>query len=418
MTMKLSLRQIRLTIIVITLMLISGGAGHWLGTHQLGLGFGKGKEGSEIKITVDRALPANHQGVDFSVFWEIWDLLEVIYLNRENLDSGQMVYGAVKGLVASLQDPYSVFLTPEENSQAKDDLGGSFSGVGIQLGYKEGVLAVIAPLPDTPAQKAGVRAGDLIVEIDGQDAIGVSMPEAVVLIRGPEGSQVKLTVLHEGETEPVEVEITRGKILVPSVEVELIQETDGRWVHLRLTQFGDRTNGEWQEAVNEILSLCQVGQVSDCDGLILDLRNNPGGYLLGAPAVASEFISSGVIVVQENADGTKESHSVNRLGQLLEMPMVVLINQGSASASEILAGALREYDRALLVGETTFGKGTIQHAEDLEDGSGLHVTSAHWFLPSGESVNEVGLSPDFEVKDDPVTKIDEQLEKAKAVLAD
>jgi carboxyl-terminal processing protease len=249
-----------------------------------------------------------------------------------------------------------------------------------------------------------------------------------------------LTLLHEGESQPYEALITRETIIVPSVEVEFVPATsDQRPVtseiaHLKLMRFGERTNEEWHEAVGEIESRCQVVKVSpasprrsrgraSCQGVVLDLRNNPGGYLSGSVFIASEFLpvrsaggSSGVVVVQEHAGGRRETFSVNRQGKLTTLPLVVLVNKGSASASEIVAGALQEYDRAKIVGEPTFGKGTIQEAQDLAGGSGLHVTTARWLLPSGKSIDKIGVIPDNQLKDNPETEVDEQLEKAIEVL--
>jgi carboxyl-terminal processing protease len=282
------------------------------------------------------------------------------------------------------------------------------------LGYKDETLAVIAPLNGTPAERAGVRAGDLILKIEDQDTLDISLPEAVDLIRGPKGSTVKLTLLHEGDQESYEAPIIRDTILVPSVELEMVEASgDKKLAHLKLMRFGERTSEEWHRAVGQLVRECR--RPSDC-GVILDLRNNPGGLLTGSVFIGSEFLKSGVVVIQESADGTKEKYSVDRQGQLLDVPLVVLVNQGSASASEIVAGALQEKNRAEVVGEPTFGKGTIQEAQDFDGGAGLHVTVARWLLPSGQSVEEKGIAPDYLVEDDYETEIDEPLEKAKELL--
>jgi carboxyl-terminal processing protease len=270
-------------------------------------------------------------------------------------------------------------------------------------------LAVIAPLAGMPAEKVGVKTGDLILKVDDQETTGMTLPEAVSLIRGPKGSSVRLTLLHEGENEPFEVVIVRDRIIVPSVAVEFL---DGV-AHLKLMRFGDRTSDEWETAVTQILN-----QQPPVKGVILDLRNNPGGYLSGSVFITSEFLSSGAVVKQEDAQGNRESFSVDRTGKLLHQPLVVLVNQGSASASEIVAGALQEYKRATVVGENTFGKGTIQEAEDLPDGSGMHITTARWLLPSGRSIDKDGIVPDNLIEDNPETEEDEQLQEAIKVLAD
>ena len=406
MKLKLNLRSARLIIIVSLVVVLAGFAGFWLGSHQFQIDFGQ-----KPTVKIDRKTPADKQDVDFALFWEVWDRLEKNYLNKEKIDPAQMVFGAIKGMVASLDDPYTVFLKPQENKEVKEDLNGAFEGVGIQLGYKEDQLAVIAPLKGTPADKAGVKAGDLILKINEETATELSADEAAQKIRGPKGTKVKLTLLHSGEKEPYEVEIVRETIVVPSVEVDFLSDNGQVVAHLKLLKFGDRTAEEWEKAVNQILEY-----QPQIEGIILDLRNNPGGYLTGSVFIASEFLSSGIIVQQEQASGFKETYSVDRQGRLLSQPLIVLINEGSASASEIVAGSLREHQRAKVVGTKSFGKGTIQEAEDLSGGAGLHITTARWLLPSGESIDEVGLRPDVEVKDDPQTETDEQLEKAIEVL--
>lgn len=406
MKLKLNLRSARLIIIVFLLVVVSGWTGFWLGTHQFQINFGQ-----KPSIKIDRKIPVDKQDIDFSLFWDVWDRLERNYLDKEDINPAQMVFGAIQGMVASLDDPYTVFLKPPENKEVKEDLNGAFEGIGIQLGYKDDQLAVIAPLKGTPADKAGVKAGDLILKIEEEATVGLSLDEAVERIRGPKGSKVKLTLLHSGEKDSYEVEIVRDTIIVLSVEVDFLSSNNQTIAHLKLMKFGDRTADEWEKAVNQILD-----HQPQVDGVILDLRNNPGGYLTGSVFIASEFLSSGIIVQQEQANGFKETYSVDRQGQLLSQPLVILINEGSASASEIVAGSLRDYQRAEIVGTKSFGKGTIQEAEDLPGGAGLHITTARWLLPSGESVDEIGLKPDIEIKDNPETETDEELDKAVETL--
>ncbi len=355
--------------------------------------------------------------VDFSLFWDVWQRLHTFYIDRATIDTQKLVWGAISGMVNALDDPYTVFLPPTEQKQSKEDLAGSFEGVGMQLGYKDGKLAVIAPLADTPAQKAGVKAGDLILKIKDEakkldkETTGVSLPEAVTMIRGPEGTTVTLTLAREGEKEPFEVILSREKIVVKSVEVVFKDKA----AHLKLLRFGERTNDEWEKAIDQIEEKMAKGEVK---GVVLDLRNNPGGFLQGAVYIASEFLADGVVVKQEQSgNGGTQTFSVNRQGRLLSTPLVVLINQGSASASEIVAGVLQEEGRAKLVGEKTFGKGTIQEAEELTGGSGLHITIARWLLPSGKWIDKEGIKPDNEVKMDEKDQTkDPQLEKALELL--
>lgn len=400
---RLNLRQIRVILLAAAFLLLSGGIGYSLGSQQLKVSL---KQTSGLRI--ERTLPADHANLDFSLFWEVWDRLAANYLDKGAIKPAQMIYGAIQGMTAALGDPYTVFLPPTENKQTKDDLNGAFEGVGIQLGYdKDENLIVVSPLKDLPAEKAGIKAGDLILKIDDKETTGVSLPEAVGLIRGPAGTKVKLTLRHEGEQNSYEKELIRQAIVVSSVEVSFADKV----AVLKLSRFGDKTDEEWSQGIDEILNH-QPG----VSGLILDLRNNPGGYLSGSIFTAAEFLTSGVVVQQEQANGQRESFAVDRKGKLINLPVVVLVNKGSASAAEILAGALQEHKRAKVVGEKSFGKGTIQEAQELTGGAGLHITTARWLLPSGKSIDKNGITPDVEVKDDPATEVDEQLEKAKAML--
>lgn len=351
------------------------------------------------------------------LYWQVWDKLHEAYLIKDNLKTQEMTWGAIKGMTAALGDPYTVFLPPVQNKATQEELNGAFEGVGIQLGFKDNQLAVIAPLVGTPAEAAGVKAGDFILKIKDEkkgvdrDTGEITLPEAVELIRGPKGTEVTLTILRSGDSETKEVMMARDTIVVKSVELSWVGE-DKKVALLKLTRFGGRTETEWEEAVKEINS-------QKAKGVILDLRNNPGGYLQGAVRYAGEFLPRGKVVVQQkNSQDKVESYSVDFNGKLLKEPLVVLVNQGSASSSEILAGVLRDYKRAKLVGEKTFGKGTIQEALDLGEGAGLHVTTAKWLLPLGQWVNETkGIAPDEEVKNDPEKpEEDLQLEKALEIV--
>jgi carboxyl-terminal processing protease len=417
--MKLSLKKIRLIILVVALVIAAGGSGYWLGQKRVTVGL----SGYKPEIKIERQLPVGKENLDFSLFWEVWDRLEESYLDKEAIDYSKMIEGAISGMVASLGDPYTVFLPPEENQKSKDDLAGSFEGVGMQLGYKDSQVVVVAPLKGTPAEEAGVKAGDIIVHVK-DEATGVDeeidsrpLTEVVNMIRGDKGTPVTITFMREGVEKPLDITIIRGTILIPSVEVDFkdAKVSDKKIAHLTLTRFGDRTDQEWQAAITQILQKKTNGELV---GVVLDLRNNPGGYLQGAVYIASEFLSQGVVVQQEEAIGDgKETFSVNRQGRLTDVPLVVLVNQGSASASEIVAGALQERERAKLVGEQTFGKGTIQEAEDLSAGSGLHITIARWLLPSGKNIDKEGLTPDYEVAMDETDQSkDPQLDKALEIL--
>lgn len=362
-------------------------------------------------ISIQNQEPPKNVNVDFKLFWDTWDLLSRQYIDKKAVDPNKMFYGAISGMVASLGDPYTYFLPPEQQKSSQDELNGSFQGVGIQLGFnKDKRLIVIAPLSGTPADKAGIKSQDQIVEIAGKDTSGMSLVEAVKLIRGAGGTQIAITIYREGEQNTREFNLTRDTIVVKSVESS-IKEANGKKIGvIKLSRFGERTEEEWMEAVKEVKS-------QNVAGVVLDLRNNPGGYLQGAVFIGSEFLEGGDIVLQENAKGERFSYKVNRTGSLLNVPLVVLINGGSASASEIVAGAIQDRKRGKVVGEKSFGKGTIQEAQDLPGGTGLHVTVAKWLTPNGRWVNDTqGFEPDIKVELTPEqredTTKDPQLDKA------
>ena len=418
--MRLTLSQIRKFFLVLFFVVLAGGIGYRLGERKISLELSS----TSPLVKINRVVPANKQGkVDFDLFWKVWDKLEAKYLDKESLDYQKMVYGAISGLVSSLGDPYTFFLPPSENKESKDDLRGDFEGVGIQIGYnKEKRIVVVAPLAGTPAEKAGVKSGDIILRIvDEKNKVDketseMTLSEAVQLIRGPKGTKVKLSLLREGKEEPFEVELVRDTIVVKSVEVKFEEKNGKKVALLTLSRFGERTYDEWQEAV-DLIKKEEKNSGKNFKGIVLDLRNNPGGFLQGAVFIASEFLAKGVVVQQDQGQLGKETYSVDRKGNLLTEPLVVLVNSGSASASEIVAGALQEAKRAKLVGEKTFGKGTVQEAEDLEGGAGLHVTIARWLLPSGKSIDKEGVKPDVEVKNEEKDESkDLQLEKAIEML--
>ncbi|HSW90153.1 MAG TPA: S41 family peptidase [Patescibacteria group bacterium] len=346
---------------------------------------------------VNTAVPASHSSVDFTQFWAVWDRLEQNYYDPTKLDTTKMVNGAISGMTASLGDPYTMYLPPDDQKRTSDDLNGSFDGVGIQLGYKNQTLVVIAPLKGLPAEKAGVQAGDYILHIKDpaknvdKDTSGISLPNAVDLIRGPKGSTVTLTFLRTGG-KPEEKTLTRDTITVPSVELTFIPKGNKQIAHIKLTQFGGNTDAEWNDAVGQI-----VAKGSAVSGIILDVRNNPGGYLQEAVAIASEFIPDGVVVKQQGKTESIPYYSSGK-GRLTNYPVVVLINKGSASASEIVSGALRDRKNAKLIGENSFGKGTVQDAQELPNGAGLHITIAKWLMPGGDWIHEIGIKPTIEVK--------------------
>jgi carboxyl-terminal processing protease len=359
------------------------------------------------RVSVENREAGKPEKVDFSLFWRVWQILNRQYLDKSALNPQVMVFGAISGMVRAVGDPYTAFLPPEQNGRIQEQIGGLFEGVGIQIGYRDDRLAVISPLKGTPAERAGIKAGDKILAVDGEDTAGISLPEAQAKIRGPKGTVVKLTVLHNGESRPVDLKLTRGVILIRSLE----WERRGNVVIIRLSRFSEQTPEEWDRARAKILKGGAPG------GIILDLRDNPGGLLTSAVYVAAEFIPHGVVTTQEMADGSRKNFRVSRQGKFLKIPVVVLINKGSASASEILAGALRQLAHARLVGEPSFGKGTIQEVEPLPLNTSLHITTGRWLLPNGENLDKQGLTPDFAVKNASESAArDEVLEKGIELL--
>jgi carboxyl-terminal processing protease len=315
-------------------------------------------------------------------------------------------------------------LPPVRNTDFKQELAGQFEGIGAELGMKDKQLIVVAPLDGSPAQKAGLKAGDAILKVNNQPTFSWTLGQAVEKIRGPKGSDVTLEVLQKDQPSTKTIKIVRDTITVKSVVgwVKKVKDVDAlgsdfkkqngekKVAYIRLSQFGDNTNNEWVSVVDSLQN--QIKQDSTVSGIVLDLRNNPGGYLTEAEFIASEFIKSGVVVYQDNGID-KKPYPVNRVGNLLDTPLVVLINKGSASASEIVAGALRDHNRAKLIGEQSFGKGTIQTAEDLGNGAGLHITIAKWLTPNETWVHGKGLTPDISVEVDTKDQArDAQLEKA------
>ena len=358
------------------------------------------------------------EDVDFSLFWMVWADLEEKYVDQSKLDVQKMVYGAIKGMVDSVGDPYTVFFEPETTKKFKEEISGAFGGIGIEIGMKANILTVISPIKDTPAFKAGLRAGDKILKIDGKSTADMNIDEAVGLIRGRAGSKVVLTIT-DTESATKDVTITRATITVPTVEWEIIERDGKRYAYLQIYQFNQTVDRQFDEAVREILR-------SDARGLIVDLRNNPGGLLDSAINLAGYFLTEEQLVVSEVfGDGTKNDFTADGNASLQKYPTVILVNGGSASASEILAGAIHDNLKTKIVGEKTFGKGSVQELINQRDNSSLKVTIAKWFTPAGISISDKGIEPDIKVEipeeDRPNMEIgnpekDPQLQKALDLL--
>lgn len=348
--------------------------------------------------------------VDFNLFWQVWDLVHTRYIEK-SLNTQNLVYGAIRGMLQSLGDPYTSFLDPEQNKAMHESLNGRYEGIGAELGMREDGLIIVAPLEGSPAERSGARAGDRILKIGEDDTTGITVAEAVSKIRGPGGKPIKLTLSRKGLAESFEVTIVREQITLKSMKWE--NKGDGI-VYIRLSRFGESTSAEWEKTVEEIRSA-----VPKIGAIILDVRSNPGGYLNSSVFLASEFLKFGTpVVIEEFSDGKKLLLRATRQGKFLSVPLVVLINEGSASASEIVAAALKEQRGGTLVGKKSFGKGTVQDAEDLPDGSGVHITIAKWLTSKGDWLDKKGLEVDYKIEiteEEMLKGVDPQLDQALKV---
>lgn len=349
--------------------------------------------------------------VDFSLFWDSWKLIQEKHVDRAKLDKKKMVYGAIEGMVKSLKDPYTTFFEPAESKQFKDDVSGSFGGIGAEIGIRKDVLTVISPLEGSPAKAAGLRAGDRILKINDTVTSDMTINQAVGLIRGPKGTSVKLTISRASDDQVKEISITRDDIKIPTIKWEL---KNGKVAYIQLFNFGETAPVEFRKAVLDVLR-------SPADRIVLDLRNNPGGYLEVSQNIAGWFLEPESVVAIEDFGNGAESKNYRTSGNavLKNMPLVVLMNEGSASASEILAGALRDDRQIKLIGVKSFGKGSVQELSNLREGTSLKVTIAKWLTPSKKSIMNEGLEPDIKVelkKEDIDNMKDSQLDKALEVV--
>lgn len=326
----------------------------------------------------------------FRVFWEAWDILERDFNRDEPLDSQKMIYGAISGMVRALGDPHTVFVEPIQARIFDQDLEGSFEGIGATVDLVDGHLLIVEPLADSPALKAGLRPGDIILQADAKPLQGLDLTQAISLIRGPKGTEVRLLVRREGIVEPFEVRVTRDKIELPTVSYRML---DHDIAYVRLTEFNSQATIRLQAALRALMD-------QEPTGLIFDLRGNPGGYLHIAVQVASQFVREGVIVTEKDRSGKVTRYQAESGGLALDIPLVVLVDSGSASASEIVAGAIQDAGRGTLIGRRTFGKGSVQVAHKLSDGSSLRVSIARWYTPKGHQLDGEGLTPEIVVPAD------------------
>lgn len=332
--------------------------------------------------------------VDFDIFWDVWESVQERHVDQP-LNEVDMLQGAIAGLVAGVGDPYSVYFTPEQTQEFFNEINGSFEGIGAEVGIKNEQITIIAPLPNSPAEQAGALPGDIILAVDGLDTAFMSLNAAVDLIRGEGGTEVILTIQRASEDRPIELAITRDTIQVESVTSELVEQGEQRIAYIELSRFNADTPQAFQSAVQELL-------LEQPDGLVLDMRNNAGGFLEAAVDVSSAFVPEGsVVVYEEESAGDRIPFLSTGAPSITDIPVVVLINGGSASAAEIVAGALKDSTDATIIGETSFGKGTVQDVEYFGDGSSLKLTIARWLTPNGDQINEVGIEPDTAVERTP-----------------
>lgn len=382
----------------------------WVG-YSSGQDHAKPQNESLRGVVFENMQPKGDGTINFSLFWKVWDLLKDKYVDSNKLEAQKLFYGAIKGMLSATGDPYTTFFDPEENKAFGEDITGSFEGIGAELGVKGGILTVIAPLEGTPAEKAGLRAGDKILKIDGKITSDMPIDQAVDLIRGSKGSEVILTIFRSGSEETQDIAVKRDVINVKSVKYE---DKEGSIAYIKVSRFGEDTTKDFSTAISRAVS-------QKSKGIILDLRNNPGGYLDAAIDMSGKILPKGkVVVIEESGDGSQKKTYTRGGDVVSNIPTVVLINEGSASASEILAGALKDNrENVTLVGEKSFGKGSVQEYISLPQETAVKITVARWLTPNGEQINEHGIKPDVEVKqtdEDYENDRDPQLDKALEIL--
>lgn len=356
----------------------------------------------------DAATPQDLETL-FVPFWEAWNIVHEQYVNQP-VDDTLLMQGAIRGMMEAVGDDYTYYMDPKVYEVESTSLSGEYEGIGAYVDTQGEYLTIVSPIEGSPAAAAGLRPGDQIIAIDGEDMTGVTPEEARQKVLGPAGTTVVLTVSREGEAEPLEFTIVRAKITVPSVTGEMRE--DGI-AYIDINQFGDNTTSQLRDKLDELLA-------QNPKGILLDLRFNPGGYLITSVEVMSEFIDEGVVLIEEYGDGSRDTYKALGNGKATDIPLVVLVNEGSASASEIVAGALQDYGRAKLVGVQTFGKGSVQTFNPLSNNQGAaRVTIARWLTPKERLIQDVGLTPDYIVEmtdEDYANNRDPQLDKAVEVL--
>lgn len=394
-------RRIAPTLLFILCVSIAGGIGYQLGTLRPQTFEVKGLDNADAGITSKE---------DFAIFWEAWQRIQGSYLRAGEVKSGDMIYGAAEGLVGSLKDPYSVFMNPAEAKRFGEDINGNFGGIGAEIGMKNEQIVVIAPLKNSPAEKSGLMAGDKLYEINASSTVNMSINEAVKKIRGPKGTMVTFLIGRTGHEKPLTIKVVRDTITIPVVEWKM---KEGGIAHIQFFTFSENSAELVRTALKE-------ARAAGAKGIALDMRNNPGGYLDAAVTIAGYFMDAGLPVVFEEFRNGKRDTFLSRGAPIAKgIPLVILLNGGSASASEILAGALKDNLGTQIIGEKSFGKGTVQELTELKGGAEIKLTIAHWILPKGTQIDKNGIVPDIAVKfteTDYEKKRDPQLEKALEIV--
>ncbi|HBI25429.1 MAG: Carboxy-terminal-processing protease [Candidatus Wolfebacteria bacterium GW2011_GWC2_39_22] len=413
--MKKLATRIALAVSIVLIIVLLGGA-------SFSYGYRKGAE--QPKLTIVKGVTNLEDGkettADFSLFWDAWQVMKEKYVDANNVTDQEMVYGAISGMLASTGDPYSVFMPPKEADDFAQEISGEFGGIGAEIGIRNEQLVVVAPLKNTPAERAGIKAGDAIVKINDEDTHGLTTETAVGKIRGEKGTTVTLTLFREGWSDTKDFPIVRDAIQIPTLDWKMVndagkEDANGKILYIQLYNFYEKSPLLFYQAVAGAID-------KNPKGIILDLRNNPGGYLDASVNIAGWFVDRGSVVVTEKFKADNDGHEnfeAQGLPVFRNTPTVVLINQGSASASEILAGALRDNNGAKLVGEKSFGKGSVQELIPLKADAMVKITIAHWLTPNGTVIDKNGLTPDIKVaitEEDVKAEKDPQFDKAVEVL--
>ncbi len=338
-------------------------------------------------LSVTSQTGPDNAGPGLGTVSEAWDIIFEDYVEKDSLDAEALRQGAIKGMVEALDDPYTAYLDAETDQLSLSGLEGRFDGIGATVTRSDDKIIIVEPFPDSPAEKAGIRANDEVLEIDGNSVSEMSLVEAVLLVRGPKGTAVKLLVLHDGKTEPVEIEVVRDEIEIASVHFRMIEDI----AYIKITDFSGRTDDELLSALNSLIQ-------ENASGIILDLRRNLGGTLTSVVDIASRFLTEGTIVSVVDSQGNHTTKPVVHQEVTTDLPLVVLVDDYSASGSEVLAGALQDYSRATIAGSQTFGKGSVNILRRLSDGSGLYITFARWFTPHGRLIEGQGIVPDYQLE--------------------